>query len=76
MADVIRPTVEQRTMIMRNLSSTIEGAKQQVRTARADGLKLVGGKGAQGADDVQDLANDFGKQLDDLLAQAKKEFEK
>lgn len=61
---------------MRNLNTTIEGAKQQVRTARADGLKLVGGKTAQGADGVQDLANDYGKQLDDLLAQAKKEFDK
>lgn len=68
--------MEQRTQILKNLNATVEGAKQQVRTARADGLKLVGGKTAQGADDVQDLANEYGKQLDDLLGQAKKEFEK
>jgi ribosome recycling factor len=68
--------MEMRTHILRDLNKTIEGAKNQVRTARADGLKLMGGKTAQGAEDVQDLANDFGKQLDDLLAQAKKELEK
>jgi hypothetical protein len=36
----------------------------------------VGGKDAQGAEDVQKLANEHGGELDGLLKTAKKELEK
>lgn len=71
-----RPTVEQRSEILKQLNASIESAKNQVRTARTEGFKLVGGKDAQGGDNVQKLANDYGGELDGLLGSAKKELDK
>lgn len=60
----------------KTIASTVETAKQQVRLARTDGLKSVGGKGTTGATEVQDLADKWGGELDTLVSSAKKELEK
>jgi ribosome recycling factor len=73
---VSRPTAEQRAQILRNLSTTIESAKQQLRTARSEGMKALGGRGAGGTEDVQEMADGFGGELDGVLSKARKEFEK
>jgi ElaB/YqjD/DUF883 family membrane-anchored ribosome-binding protein len=39
-------------------------------------MNLLGGRGKNGSDDVQSLADEYGKMLDEAAAQAKKEFEK
>lgn len=39
-------------------------------------MSALGGRGSEGTEDVQKLANDFGGELDELLDQAKKEFDK
>ena len=39
-------------------------------------MSSLGGRGSEGTEDVQKLANEFGKGLDDLLLQVKKEFDK
>jgi len=39
-------------------------------------MNSLGGRGEEGSDDVQKLANEFGGALDQLASQAKKEFEK
>ena len=44
--------------------------------ARQDGMNLIGGRGNVGSEDVQKLANEYGGQLDEVLAQAKKEFDR
>lgn len=61
---------------MKTVATTVETAKQQVRLARTDGLKAVGGKGSEGADDVQKLVDKWGGELDDMLTKGKKELEK
>lgn len=71
-----RPTGDHRAALAKTVATTIETAKQQVRLARTDGLKAVGGKGETGADEVQELANKWGGELDTLATTAKKELEK
>ena len=71
-----RPTHDQRQEIIKNLGQTIESAKNQVRRARSDGMNSLGGRGEVGTDDVQKLADLYGGELDKVIAQAKKEFEK
>lgn len=71
-----RPTGETRAALTKTVATTIETAKQQVRLARTDGLKSVGGKNTQGADEVQELADKWGGELDEMLSKAKKELEK
>lgn len=71
-----RPTHEQRQELLKQIGVTVETAKNQVRHARTDGMNSLGGRGETGSDEVQKLANDFGGNLDQLLTQAKKEFEK
>ena len=39
-------------------------------------MNALGGRGSTGTEDVQKVANVFGGELDEVLAQAKKEFEK
>jgi len=39
-------------------------------------MSSLGGRGSDGSEEVQKLATDFGGELDEVLAQAKKEFEK
>ncbi|WVQ71872.1 hypothetical protein IAR50_001414 [Cryptococcus sp. DSM 104548] len=73
---VARPTVEQRAEILRQLSQTTESAKTQIRTARTDGFKALGGRKANGTDTVQKLVDDMCKELDEQMVLAKKEFEK
>lgn len=74
--DLSRPTGDTRAALAKTVATTIETAKQQVRLARTDGLKSVGGKNTQGADEVQELADKWGGELDDMLTKAKKELEK
>ena len=71
-----RPTHEQRIALLKQLGSNVENAKNQVRVARQEGMNLLGGRGNVGTEDVQKLANEYGGQLDEVLAQAKKEFDK
>lgn len=71
-----RPSHDQRQEMLKQMGQTVETAKGQVRAGRTDGMNSLGGRGEEGSDEVQKLANDFGGQLDQLLAQAKKEFEK
>ena len=47
-----------------------------MRAARTDGLNAVGGKGEDGADDVDKLSKTFVTELDEVVAKAKKEFAK
>lgn len=61
---------------MKSLGETIESAKQQLRLARMDGIKALGGKGEDGVDEVQEITDGFVKDLEALLGTAKKEFEK
>jgi ribosome recycling factor len=58
------------------LADTVEAAKQQIRTARTDGLKSLGGRGEEGSDDVQTMTDTNVSEVDALLVKAKKEFEK
>lgn len=76
MANPLRPTGDQRNLILKSLSTTVESAKNQLRLARNDGMKAAGGRGAAGAKEVQELADKWGGEVDGLLGQAKKEFEK
>ncbi|KAK8869648.1 hypothetical protein IAR55_000216 [Kwoniella newhampshirensis] len=73
---IVRPTVEQRAEILKSLSETVEAAKQQIRTARTDGFRALGGRKANGTDEVQKVVDEMVKDLDGQLAAAKKEFEK
>lgn len=71
-----RPTGDTRAALAKTVASTVETAKQQVRLARTDGLKAVGGKNTEGADEVQELADKWGGELDEMLVKGKKELEK
>ncbi|KAK4686678.1 ribosome recycling factor, partial [Tremellales sp. Uapishka_1] len=71
-----RPTEVQRSQILKSIADTIEASKQQIRLARTEGLKTLGGRGEEGADEVQELTDGQSKELDELLSRAKKEFEK
>lgn len=73
---IARPTVEQRAEILRQLAETVEAAKTQIRVARTDGFKALGGRKANGTDEVQRVVDEMCKDLDGQLALAKKEFEK
>ncbi|WRT67305.1 uncharacterized protein IL334_004273 [Kwoniella shivajii] len=73
---ISRPTTEQRAEILRSLSTTVETAKQQIRMARTEGFKHLGGRKSNGTDEVQKLVDDASKELDGQLVLAKKEFEK
>ncbi|CAK9785718.1 ribosome recycling factor [Cutaneotrichosporon oleaginosum] len=73
---VSRPTSEVRQSILKNLHETIEAAKNQVRVARTEGLKALGGRGEDGTDDVQKLADAATAELEKSMATAKKELEK
>lgn len=44
--------------------------------ARTDGFKALGGRKANGTDEVQKVVDEMCKDLDGQLALAKKEFEK
>jgi hypothetical protein len=39
-------------------------------------MSALGGRGSEGTEEVQKLANDFGAELDEVLVQAKREFDK
>ncbi|WWC89768.1 uncharacterized protein L201_004694 [Kwoniella dendrophila CBS 6074] len=73
---ISRPTTEQRAEILKSLSNTVESAKQQIRMARTDGFKHLGGRKSNGTDEIQKLVDDANKDLDGQLVLAKKEFEK
>ncbi len=73
---VSRPTSEVRQSILKNLHETIEAAKNQVRVARTEGLKALGGRGEDGTDDVQKLADAATGELEKSMQTAKKELEK
>ncbi|WWD16089.1 hypothetical protein CI109_100514 [Kwoniella shandongensis] len=73
---IARPTVEQRAEILKSLHDTVEAAKQQIRTARTDGFRALGGRKANGTDDVQKVVDEMVKDLEGQLVAAKKEFEK
>lgn len=73
---MLSPTVEQRAEILRQLAETVEAAKTQIRVARTDGFKALGGRKANGTDEVQKVVDEMCKDLDGQLALAKKEFEK
>lgn len=73
---VARPTSEIRTSILKNLHDTVETAKNQVRVARTEGLKALGGRGEEGTDEVQKLADAATADLEKNMATAKKELEK
>jgi ribosome recycling factor len=67
---------EQRQEMLKQMGQTINSAKDSVRAGRTEGMNSLGGRRADGANDVQKLADEYGGQLDTLLSQAKKEFEK
>ncbi|WWC69269.1 uncharacterized protein I206_103207 [Kwoniella pini CBS 10737] len=73
---ISRPTTEQRAEILRSLSNTVEAAKQQIRIARTDGFKHLGGRKSNGTDEIQKLVDEASKDLDGQMVLAKKEFEK
>lgn len=73
---VSRPTSEVRTSILKNLHETIEAAKNQVRVSRTEGLKALGGRGEEGTDDIQKLADNATAELEKNMQTAKKELEK
>ncbi|WVQ78525.1 hypothetical protein IAT38_000611 [Cryptococcus sp. DSM 104549] len=73
---IARPTAEQRKELLKSLAQTVEAAKVQIRVARTEGMKTLGGKKAAGTDEVQKLVDDMCKELDGQLVLAKKEFEK
>ncbi|BEI81986.1 hypothetical protein CcaverHIS002_0211460 [Cutaneotrichosporon cavernicola] len=73
---VSRPTSEVRQSILKNLHETIEAAKNQVRVARSDSLKALGGRGEDGTDAVQKLADAATAELEKSMQLAKKELEK
>ncbi|WVR05407.1 hypothetical protein IAU60_002422 [Kwoniella sp. DSM 27419] len=73
---VARPTTEQRAEILRNLATTVEAAKSQIRMARTDAFKHLGGRKSDGTDDVQKIVDQSSKELDEQMALAKKEFDK
>ncbi|WWD09957.1 hypothetical protein V865_008088 [Kwoniella europaea PYCC6329] len=73
---VSRPTTEQRAEILKSLANTVEAAKQQIRMARTDGFKPLGGRKSNGTDEVQKLVDEASKELDGQMVLAKKEFEK
>ncbi|KAL7424130.1 hypothetical protein Q5752_001715 [Cryptotrichosporon argae] len=73
---VTKPTAEIRAALLKHVHDTVETARIQIRQARTDGLKALGGRGEDGADDVQELANKYGGEVDALEVAAKKELAK
>lgn len=73
---VAKPTADVRKDIVKSLGETIEAAKNQLRQARTDGIKALGGKGEDGADEVQEALESYSHEIDKLLQTAKKELEK
>lgn len=73
---VSRPTSDMRVKIMKSIHDTVEAAKGQVRTARTDGFKSLGGRGEEGTDKIQDATDKATAEFDKLLVTAKKELDK
>ncbi|KAL1405479.1 hypothetical protein Q8F55_009111 [Vanrija albida] len=73
---VPKPSGEVRTKILKTIAETVETAKNQIRVARTDGLKALGGRGEDGTDDVQKVVDKATADLDKLVATAKTELEK
>lgn len=73
---VSRPDTNVRNEIARSLGGTVEDAKNQMRQARSDGIKSLGGKNAEGADEIQSALESKSKEIDEALKTAKKELEK
>lgn len=73
---VAKPDATVRTEIARSLTSTVEDAKNQMRQARTDGIKALGGKNEPGADEVQSALEANSHEIDKQLQTAKKELEK
>ncbi|TXT07144.1 hypothetical protein VHUM_03314 [Vanrija humicola] len=73
---VPKPSGEVRTSILKSIHETVEAAKNQIRVARTDGLKALGGRGEDGTDDVQEIVDKATGELDKLVVTAKKELEK
>lgn len=62
--------------MLKQLLADIENAKNQVRMARTDGVKALGGPKDAKSDGVQKLGDTFGGKLDDLAKKVKQEFAK
>ncbi|WOO85529.1 Ribosome-recycling factor [Vanrija pseudolonga] len=73
---VPKPSGEVRTQIAKSFGETAEAAKTQIRVARTDGLKALGGRGEEGTDDIQEIVDKATAELDKLVVTAKKELEK
>jgi ribosome recycling factor len=73
---VARPTGDVRREILKQLHETLEAAKGQIRIARTDALKALGGRGEEGTDDVQKATDRVSGEIDKLQQSAKKELEK
>ncbi|ORY28289.1 ribosome recycling factor-domain-containing protein [Naematelia encephala] len=73
---IARPSNEQRTQLLKSLAATIETAKTQVRAARVEALRSIGGRGEDGTEQIQKITDDMCAELDGVFAGAKKEFDK
>lgn len=71
---VARPTADVRKDILRTLHEAVEQGKSQVRLARTDALKALGGRGAEGTDDIQKATDKHTADLEKLQQSAKKEL--
>lgn len=73
---VSKPTSDMRKQIMKSIHDTVEAAKGQIRQARTDGMKSLGGRGEEGTEQVQDATDKATVEFEKLLAAAKKELDK
>ncbi|KLT41399.1 ribosome recycling factor, partial [Cutaneotrichosporon oleaginosum] len=74
--EVARPTGTVREGLARNIHEGLESAKHQIRGARAEGLKALGGRGSEGADAVCEVTEGAVGVLDGMWVGVREELKK
>ncbi|BEI80907.1 hypothetical protein CcaverHIS002_0200670 [Cutaneotrichosporon cavernicola] len=74
--EVARPVGDVREGLARNIQEGLESAKHQIRGARAEGLKALGGRGADGTDQVCEVTEGAVGVLDGMWMGVREELKK
>ncbi|BEJ11611.1 hypothetical protein CspHIS471_0200710 [Cutaneotrichosporon sp. HIS471] len=74
--EVARPMGDVREGLARNIQQGLESAKHQIRGARAEGLKALGGRGADGTNQVCEVTEGAVGVLDGMWVGVREELKK
>ncbi|GMK56167.1 hypothetical protein CspeluHIS016_0300070 [Cutaneotrichosporon spelunceum] len=74
--EVARATGDVRESLARSIHEGLESAKHQIRGARAEGLKALGGRGADGTEEVCEVTEGAVGMLDGMWTGAQEELKK